>query len=113
MHLYSSLCVADPARLCCPQVLASDTLTALCASSSGEDGCAFAEQEEVDVLLAALQSPCASVRETALRVCARRRVTLGRCLSYVMSIGQCPLPSDKAKKQREEVIGWVRVLGLL
>ncbi|GAB1290067.1 eIF-2-alpha kinase activator GCN1 [Apodemus speciosus] len=49
------------------QVLASDTLTALCASSSGEDGCAFAEQEEVDVLLAALQSPCASVRETALR----------------------------------------------
>ncbi|KAI6049711.1 GCN1 [Marmota monax] len=49
------------------QVLASDTLTTLCASSSGEDGCAFAEQEEVDVLLCALQSPCASVRETALR----------------------------------------------
>ncbi|XP_014444459.1 eIF-2-alpha kinase activator GCN1 [Tupaia chinensis] len=49
------------------QVLASDTLTALCASSSGEEGCAFAEQEEVDVLLCALQSPCASVRETALR----------------------------------------------
>ncbi|XP_032097403.1 eIF-2-alpha kinase activator GCN1 isoform X2 [Sapajus apella] len=49
------------------QVLASDTLTTLCASSSGEDGCAFAEQEEVDVLLRALQSPCASVRETALR----------------------------------------------
>ncbi|XP_029423052.1 eIF-2-alpha kinase activator GCN1 isoform X3 [Nannospalax galili] len=49
------------------QVLASDTLTTLCASSSGEDGCAFAEQEEVDVLLCALQSSCASVRETALR----------------------------------------------
>uniref|UniRef100_U3ER79 Stalled ribosome sensor GCN1 n=1 Tax=Callithrix jacchus TaxID=9483 RepID=U3ER79_CALJA len=49
------------------QVLASDTLTTLCASSSGDDGCAFAEQEEVDVLLCALQSPCASVRETALR----------------------------------------------
>uniref|UniRef100_A0A8C2VN10 GCN1 activator of EIF2AK4 n=1 Tax=Chinchilla lanigera TaxID=34839 RepID=A0A8C2VN10_CHILA len=49
------------------QVLASDTLTTLCASSSGEDGCAFAEQEEVDVLLCALQSPCTSVRETALR----------------------------------------------
>ncbi|KAK7803834.1 hypothetical protein U0070_027292 [Myodes glareolus] len=49
------------------QVLASDTLTTLCASSSGEDGCAFAEQEEVDVLLSALQSPCTSVRETALR----------------------------------------------
>uniref|UniRef100_A0A452TVP7 Stalled ribosome sensor GCN1 n=1 Tax=Ursus maritimus TaxID=29073 RepID=A0A452TVP7_URSMA len=49
------------------QVLASDTLTTLCASSSGEDGCAFAEQGEVDVLLCALQSPCASVRDTALR----------------------------------------------
>ncbi|XP_053444213.1 eIF-2-alpha kinase activator GCN1 isoform X1 [Nycticebus coucang] len=49
------------------QVLASDALTTLCASSSGEDGCAFAEQEEVDVLLCALQSPCASVRDTALR----------------------------------------------
>ncbi|XP_055986980.1 stalled ribosome sensor GCN1 [Sorex fumeus] len=49
------------------QVLASDTLTTLCASSSGKDGCAFAEQEEVDVLLGALQSPCASVRDTALR----------------------------------------------
>ncbi|KAF5929238.1 hypothetical protein HPG69_019259 [Diceros bicornis minor] len=49
------------------QVLASDTLTTLCASSSGKDGCAFAEQEEVDVLLSALQSPCASVRDTALR----------------------------------------------
>ncbi|XP_034873016.1 eIF-2-alpha kinase activator GCN1 isoform X1 [Mirounga leonina] len=49
------------------QVLASDTLTTLCASSSGKDSCAFAEQEEVDVLLCALQSPCASVRDTALR----------------------------------------------
>uniref|UniRef100_A0A2K6N4U0 GCN1 activator of EIF2AK4 n=1 Tax=Rhinopithecus bieti TaxID=61621 RepID=A0A2K6N4U0_RHIBE len=49
------------------RVLASDTLTTLCASSSGDDGCAFAEQEEVDVLLCALQSPCASVRETVLR----------------------------------------------
>ncbi|XP_065745415.1 stalled ribosome sensor GCN1 [Phocoena phocoena] len=49
------------------QVLASDALTTLCASSSGEDGCAFAEQEEVDVLLCALLSPCASVRDTALR----------------------------------------------
>ncbi|XP_053784029.1 stalled ribosome sensor GCN1 [Desmodus rotundus] len=49
------------------QVLASDTLTTLCASSSGTEGCAFAEREEVDVLLCALQSPCASVRDTALR----------------------------------------------
>ncbi|XP_075390131.1 stalled ribosome sensor GCN1 [Tenrec ecaudatus] len=49
------------------QVLASDTLTTLCGSSSGKAGCAFAEQEEVGVLLSALQSPCASVRDTALR----------------------------------------------
>ncbi|XP_006053034.2 eIF-2-alpha kinase activator GCN1 [Bubalus bubalis] len=49
------------------QVLASEALTTLCASSCGEDGCAFAEQEEVDVLLCALLSPCANVRDTALR----------------------------------------------
>ncbi|XP_053225790.1 eIF-2-alpha kinase activator GCN1 isoform X2 [Podarcis raffonei] len=49
------------------QVLASNALTALCASSSGEDGCAYAEQEEVDVLLQALQSPCMNVRDAALR----------------------------------------------
>ncbi|XP_036209317.1 eIF-2-alpha kinase activator GCN1 isoform X3 [Myotis myotis] len=49
------------------QVLASNALTALCASSSGKDGCAFAEQEAVDVLLCALRSPCDSVRDTALR----------------------------------------------
>lgn len=61
-------CQTEPVCRCRPQVLASDTLTTLCASSSGEDGCAFAEQEEVDVLLSALQSPCTSVRETALRV---------------------------------------------
>lgn len=50
------------------QVLASNALTALCASSSGEIGCAYAEQEEVDVLLQALQSPCMNVRDAALRV---------------------------------------------
>ncbi|XP_061459241.1 stalled ribosome sensor GCN1 [Rhineura floridana] len=49
------------------QVLASNALTALCASSSGEEGCAYAEQEEVDVLLQALQSPCMNVRDAALR----------------------------------------------
>ncbi|NXD39989.1 GCN1 kinase, partial [Copsychus sechellarum] len=49
------------------QVLASEALTALCASSSGEDGCAYAEQEEIDVLLQALQSPCMNVRDAALR----------------------------------------------
>nr|XP_033809981.1 eIF-2-alpha kinase activator GCN1 isoform X2 [Geotrypetes seraphini] len=49
------------------QVLASNTLTTLCTSSSGEDGCAYAEQEEIDVLLQALQSPCSNVRDAALR----------------------------------------------
>lgn len=49
-------------------MLASEALTALCASSSGEDGCAYAEQEEIDVLLQALQSPCMNVRDAALRV---------------------------------------------
>uniref|UniRef100_A0A8V5HHI1 Uncharacterized protein n=1 Tax=Melopsittacus undulatus TaxID=13146 RepID=A0A8V5HHI1_MELUD len=49
------------------QVLASNALTSLCASSSGEDGCAYAEQEEIDVLLQALQSPCMNVRDAALR----------------------------------------------
>ncbi|KAK2523012.1 Gcn1 [Columba guinea] len=49
------------------QVLASNALTALCTSSSGEDGCAYAEQEEIDVLLQALQSPCMNVRDAALR----------------------------------------------
>uniref|UniRef100_A0A8B9J0J0 GCN1 activator of EIF2AK4 n=1 Tax=Amazona collaria TaxID=241587 RepID=A0A8B9J0J0_9PSIT len=49
------------------QVLASNALTTLCASSSGEDGCAYAEQEEIDVLLQALQSPCMNVRDAALR----------------------------------------------
>uniref|UniRef100_A0A8C4JSD7 GCN1 activator of EIF2AK4 n=1 Tax=Dromaius novaehollandiae TaxID=8790 RepID=A0A8C4JSD7_DRONO len=49
------------------QVLASNALTTLCTSSSGEDGCAYAEQEEIDVLLQALQSPCMNVRDAALR----------------------------------------------
>uniref|UniRef100_A0A8C9FZC0 GCN1 activator of EIF2AK4 n=1 Tax=Pavo cristatus TaxID=9049 RepID=A0A8C9FZC0_PAVCR len=49
------------------QVLASNALTSLCTSSSGEDGCAYAEQEEIDVLLQALQSPCMNVRDAALR----------------------------------------------
>ncbi|XP_072911784.1 stalled ribosome sensor GCN1 [Hemitrygon akajei] len=49
------------------QVLASNTLTSLCASSSGGEGCAYAEQEEIDVLLQALLSPCSAVRDAALR----------------------------------------------
>uniref|UniRef100_A0A8C3LHC7 GCN1 activator of EIF2AK4 n=1 Tax=Chrysolophus pictus TaxID=9089 RepID=A0A8C3LHC7_CHRPC len=49
------------------QVLASNALTSVCTSSSGEDGCAYAEQEEIDVLLQALQSPCMNVRDAALR----------------------------------------------
>uniref|UniRef100_A0AAY5ET33 TOG domain-containing protein n=1 Tax=Electrophorus electricus TaxID=8005 RepID=A0AAY5ET33_ELEEL len=49
------------------QVLAADCLTAVCASAGGQDGCALAEQAEVDVLLGALLSPCFSVRDAALR----------------------------------------------
>ncbi|PWA18464.1 hypothetical protein CCH79_00009914 [Gambusia affinis] len=49
------------------QVLASQCLTALCASAGGGDGCTVAEQPEIDVLLNALLSPCFSVRDAALR----------------------------------------------
>lgn len=61
-------------RVCVPhfrvllQVLASQCLTALCASAGGGDGCTVAEQPEIDVLLNALLSPCFSVRDAALRV---------------------------------------------
>ncbi|XP_073321707.1 stalled ribosome sensor GCN1 [Pagrus major] len=49
------------------QVLAAQCLTALCSSAGGGDGCAVAEQPEIDVLLEALLSPCFSVRDAALR----------------------------------------------
>ncbi|XP_069038064.1 stalled ribosome sensor GCN1 [Lepisosteus oculatus] len=49
------------------QVLASRCLTAVCASAGGGRGCAVAEQEEIDVLLQALLSPCFAVRDAALR----------------------------------------------
>ncbi|KAJ4944183.1 hypothetical protein JOQ06_012728, partial [Pogonophryne albipinna] len=49
------------------QVLASQCLTALCSSAGGEDGCTVAEQQEIDVLLEGLLSPCFSVRDAALR----------------------------------------------
>ncbi|XP_056152960.1 eIF-2-alpha kinase activator GCN1 [Lampris incognitus] len=49
------------------QVLASQCLTALCASAGGGEGCTVAEQGEIDVLLDALLSPCFSVRDAALR----------------------------------------------
>lgn len=50
------------------QVLASQCLTALCASAGGGDGCTVAEQPEIDVLLNGLLSSCFSVRDAALRV---------------------------------------------
>lgn len=53
------------------QVLASQCLTALCASAGGGEGCTVAEQPEIDVLLNALLSPCFSVRDAALRVSFR------------------------------------------
>ncbi|KAM4708063.1 stalled ribosome sensor GCN1 [Discoglossus pictus] len=49
------------------QVMASNTLTTLCTSAGGADGCTYAEQEEIDVLLRALQSSCSNVRDAALR----------------------------------------------
>uniref|UniRef100_A0A8C5P6E8 GCN1 activator of EIF2AK4 n=1 Tax=Leptobrachium leishanense TaxID=445787 RepID=A0A8C5P6E8_9ANUR len=49
------------------QVLASNTLTTLCTSCGGGVGCTYAEQEEIDVLLQALQSSCSNVRDAALR----------------------------------------------
>ncbi|KAG8596974.1 hypothetical protein GDO81_002124 [Engystomops pustulosus] len=49
------------------QVLASNALTMLCTSSGGGEGCTYAEQEEIDVLLSALQSSCSNVRDSALR----------------------------------------------
>uniref|UniRef100_A0A672LD03 GCN1 activator of EIF2AK4 n=1 Tax=Sinocyclocheilus grahami TaxID=75366 RepID=A0A672LD03_SINGR len=49
------------------QVLASGCLTALCASAGGQEGCALAEQPEIDALLEALLSPCFCVRDAALR----------------------------------------------
>ncbi|XP_053325705.1 eIF-2-alpha kinase activator GCN1 [Spea bombifrons] len=49
------------------QVLASNTLTTLCTSCGGGEGCTYAEQEEIDVLLQALQSSCSNVRDAALR----------------------------------------------
>eukprot|EP00079_Xenopus_tropicalis_P029628 XP_012825198.1 PREDICTED: eIF-2-alpha kinase activator GCN1 [Xenopus tropicalis] len=48
------------------QVMASNTLTTLCTSSGGGEGCTYAEQEEIDVLLQALQSSCSSVRDAVL-----------------------------------------------
>ncbi|CAH2295310.1 eIF-2-alpha kinase activator GCN1 [Pelobates cultripes] len=49
------------------QVLASNTLTTLCTSCGGGEGCTYAEQEEIDVLLQALQSSCSNVRDASLR----------------------------------------------
>ncbi|OCT98218.1 hypothetical protein XELAEV_18010449mg [Xenopus laevis] len=49
------------------QIMASNSLTALCTSSGGGEGCTYAEQEEIDVLLKALKSSCSSVRDAALR----------------------------------------------
>lgn len=50
-------------------MLASSCLTVLCVSAGGQEGCALAEQAEIDVLLEALLSPCFSVRDATLRVC--------------------------------------------
>lgn len=67
--VYSAFCRQfGESHSCVFQVLASQCLTALCASAGGGDGCTVAEQPEIDVLLNALLSPCFSVRDAALRV---------------------------------------------
>jgi hypothetical protein len=48
--------------------MASEVLLEVANSASGNEGCAEAEQDEVDSLLEALQAPAASVREAALLV---------------------------------------------
>ncbi|KAK3540518.1 hypothetical protein QTP70_032734, partial [Hemibagrus guttatus] len=58
------------------QVLASSCLTALCVSAGGQEGCALAEQAEIDVLLEALLSPCFSVRDATLRGLLELKLTL-------------------------------------
>ncbi|XP_078730009.1 LOW QUALITY PROTEIN: stalled ribosome sensor GCN1 [Lampetra fluviatilis] len=64
MLLLTSLVATASPRL---QVTAASALTALCTSASGNPGCACAEQAEVEVLLAALLSPCTALRDAALR----------------------------------------------
>ncbi|XP_033627513.1 eIF-2-alpha kinase activator GCN1-like [Asterias rubens] len=48
------------------QQTATSVLVYLCHSASGLPGCTMAEQDEIDVLLSALQSSCMAAREAAL-----------------------------------------------
>lgn len=68
------------------QVLASQCLTALCASAGGEEGCTVAEQPEIDVLLNALLSPCFSVRDAALRVSLDHFILIFAEVSLCLSV---------------------------
>ncbi|XP_038061522.1 eIF-2-alpha kinase activator GCN1-like [Patiria miniata] len=49
------------------QQTATTVLVDLCHSAGGLEGCTMAEQDEIDVILTVLQSPCAAVREAALK----------------------------------------------
>ncbi|XP_006818140.1 LOW QUALITY PROTEIN: stalled ribosome sensor GCN1-like [Saccoglossus kowalevskii] len=49
------------------QQMSSKALLDVCMCASGLNGCTIAEQEEIDVLLDVLQSPCNLVREAALQ----------------------------------------------
>ena len=64
-------------RLCCRvigssagrlQQMAANALLDTAASASGEEGCASAQNSDIDALMEALQSPEAAVREAVLRV---------------------------------------------
>lgn len=40
----------------------------MCDSISGEEGCAIATKDDIEVLLLGLKSPCTAVRDSALQV---------------------------------------------
>lgn len=50
------------------QQLANDTLLEIARAANGDDGATEATPEEIEVLLKALQSPAATVRDIALQV---------------------------------------------
>ena len=50
------------------QLVATTALVDVCQSAGGGEGCTVAQQEEIDVLLAALLSACPEVRSAVLKV---------------------------------------------
>ena len=48
--------------------LASRALVEVAKCASGDEGCAVAKQDEINILLTGMQSPSMTVRETSLQV---------------------------------------------